>query len=184
MDDGDRVWRERGLRDAVLTGDERAWRAWYDACYADLERYVLWRCGGLRDRSEEVVQETWLTAVRLVGRFRPEQGSFAAWLHGIAANVIRNHLRRARMQRLRNTPLIVDVVADVGQASAERERAERVAHALADLSERCERALRAKYLDGLEVAVIAERWGETPKAVESLLTRARQAFREAYERQE
>jgi DNA-directed RNA polymerase specialized sigma24 family protein len=34
------------------------------------------------------------------------------------------------------------------------------------------------------VNVIAERWGESAKAVESLLTRARQAFREAYERPE
>lgn len=184
MESGDRVWRERGLRDAVLAGDERAWRAWYDACYADLERYALWRCGGRRDRADEAVQETWLTAVKRIRRFDPELGSFAAWLHGIAANVIRNHLRRAWAWQLRNTALIEDVAADVGQTAAERERAERVACALAELSERYERVLRAKYLDGLEVTAIAERWGESPKAVESLLTRARQAFRAAYERQE
>ena len=41
--------------------------------------------------------------------------------------------------------------------------------------------LRAKYLDGRSMAEIAAAWGETPKAVESLLTRARQAFREAYQ---
>ena len=40
--------------------------------------------------------------------------------------------------------------------------------------------LRAKYLDGRSVADIAAAGGETPKAVESLLTRARQAFRDAY----
>jgi hypothetical protein len=32
------------------------------------------------------------------------------------------------------------------------------------------------------VNYIAEEWHETPKAIESLLTRARQAFRTAYER--
>jgi RNA polymerase sigma-70 factor, ECF subfamily len=139
MESGDRVWRERGLRDAVLAGDERAWRAWYDACYADLERYALWRCGGLRDRADEVVQETWLTALRLVRRFDPERGSFSAWLHGIAADVLRNHLRRASTHRLRNAPLAGDVACDDGQAPAERERAERVARALAALSDRQER---------------------------------------------
>jgi DNA-directed RNA polymerase specialized sigma24 family protein len=35
-------------------------------------------------------------------------------------------------------------------------------------------------LDGQSVAEIAATWNETEKAVESLLTRARAAFREAY----
>ena len=48
MDEADRAWRERGLRDAVLAGDERAWRSWYDEAYAGLFAYVHWRCGGLR----------------------------------------------------------------------------------------------------------------------------------------
>jgi len=43
--------------------------------------------------------------------------------------------------------------------------------------------LRAKYLEGLSVAEIASARGETPKAVESLLSRARQAFRKVYQGQ-
>ena len=62
----------------------------------------------------------------------------------------------------------------------DRERAERVARAPAALPERYEAALRAKYLDGRSVADIATAGGETPKAVESLLAFARQAFRDAY----
>jgi len=42
--------------------------------------------------------------------------------------------------------------------------------------------LRAKYLDGLSMAEIAAIWNESPKAIESLLSRARQAFREFYEK--
>ena len=52
-----------------------------------------------------------------------------------------------------------------------------MATTLATLSERHEAVLRAKYLDGATVAEIAESWGQTEKAVESLLTRARQSFR-------
>ncbi|HBI44344.1 MAG TPA: hypothetical protein DDY78_16055, partial [Planctomycetales bacterium] len=98
MHSGDRVWRERGLRDAVLAGDELAWRTLYDESFAGLYAYVLWRCASLRDRADEAVQETWLTAVRRVGRFDPEAGSFAGWLHGIAANVLRNQFRRERIE--------------------------------------------------------------------------------------
>ena len=178
MQTGDRVWRERGLRDAVLAGDERAWRTLYDEAFAGLYSYVLWRCGGLRDHADDVVQDAWLTAVRRVGRFDPVQGCFAGWLRGIAANLLRNHFRRARRRRAR--PLNDEHPSERPDDAARRERAERVASALAALPERYEAVLRAKYLDGVSVAELAADGGETPKAVESLLTRARQAFRDAY----
>ena len=175
----DRVWRERGLRDAVAAGDAAAWRAWYEAEYAPLEGYVLWRCGGLRDLADDVLQDTWLTAVRRVRAFDPTAGSFHGWLCGIAANVLRNHLRARRRWAERVGPLNGEVGAEDSK-TANRERAERVAAALAGLAERYEAALRLKYLDRLTMAEIAARTGETEKAVESLLARARAAFREAY----
>jgi RNA polymerase sigma-70 factor, ECF subfamily len=174
MHSGERVWRERGLRDAVLAGDERAWRTLYDESFAGLYAYVLWRCGGLRDRADEVVQDTWLTAVRRVGRFDPDAGSFAGWLRGIAANVLRNHFRRERLRRP-SEPL-----RDVAEDSGRLRDPARLAAALSALPDRYEAVLRAKYLDGRSVADIAAESGDTPKAVESLLTRARQAFRDAY----
>ena len=93
MNPSDRVWRERGLLSAVLAGDERAWRAWYEESYEALGTYVAWRCAGLRDIADEIVQETWLTAVRRIRSFDPERGSFSSWLRGIAANILRNHFR-------------------------------------------------------------------------------------------
>ena len=171
----DRVWRERGLRDAVAGGDASAWRAWYESEYAPLEGYVLWRCGSLRDLADDVLQETWLTAVRRIGHFDPEMGPFHSWLCGIAANVLRNQLRSRHRHTRRQEPL----PKDMGVAT-DRNRAERVAEALAVLPERSERVLRMKYLDRLSVAEIAAATGESEKAVESLLSRARLAFREAY----
>jgi RNA polymerase sigma-70 factor (ECF subfamily) len=174
-----RVWRERGLRTAVLAGDEEAWRTWYDESFADLAAYVAWRCAGVRDLADEVVQETWLTAVRRVSHFDPARACFAAWLRGIATNVLRNHLRRRRSEaRAVNGSL--PEVAKGGAAEERHDQAERIARALASLPERYEAVLRAKYLDQQSVADLAAAWNETPKAVESLLTRARQAFRDAY----
>jgi RNA polymerase sigma-70 factor, ECF subfamily len=169
------AWRERGLLSAVLAGDERAWQTWYDQSFDRLYAFVLWRCGGLRDLADDVVGDTWLTAVRRIRTFDPDRGPFSQWLRGIAANVLRNHVRRVVP-----TPL-------VGEPAAKpdgREAAERTAAALAALPERYEAALRAKYLDRLSVAEMAAACGESRKAVESLLTRARQAFREAYLRDE
>lgn len=169
---------ERALRRAALAGDERAWQALYDGAFAPLWSYVLWRSGGLRDRAEEAVQETWLVAVRRLSDFDPARGSFLAWLRGIAANVLRSRLRAAR--RAPETLDADTLPAEVRDEVERRERAEAIAQALAALPERYEAVLRAKYLDRLRVDEIASTWSESPKAIESLLTRARQAFRAAY----
>lgn len=173
----ERVERERELRRAVLAGEAFAWRTLYDESFAALYAYVLWRCGGWRDRADEATQETWLTAVRRIRTFDPSAGSFLAWLRGIAANVLRNHFRREKRHM---KPLTSEPCADV----AAQEQAERVAEALAMLPPHYEAALRMKYLEGRSVAAIAEERGESPKAIESLLTRAREAFRQAYEKSE
>jgi RNA polymerase sigma-70 factor (ECF subfamily) len=186
MDNGERVWREQGLRSAVLAGDERAWQTWYDESFAGLYAYVSWRCAGRRQLAEEVVQDTWLIAVRQVRRFDPGQGSFAGWLRGIAANVLRNQWRK-QLRLGRHTQSLNGAMTGHGSVTpppVSRDLAERIARALAALSDRHEAVLRAKYLDQQSVAQIAAAWNETPKAVESLLTRARQAFRESYEKLE
>src|SRR5947209_13231641 len=150
--DGERVRRERWLREAVLAGDAGAWRGWYEESYPTLEAYVRWRCAGLHDLAEDVLQETWMTAVRSVRRFRPEAGSFAGWLAGIAANVLRNQLR-SRCRRARRQQRLADGAAvALPDAAPSLPDGERVARALATLPERYERVLRAKYLDRRGIA--------------------------------
>jgi RNA polymerase sigma-70 factor (ECF subfamily) len=172
----DRVGHEQSLRRAVLRGDARAWQTLYDSAFADVFAYVHWRCAGLSDLAEDITQETWLIAVRRMRTFDPERGSFANWLCGIAANLLRNHFRAKQAATNRTLP---DRAAAGGDAQ-QREQAERVAQVLAELPERYEAALRAKYLEQRGVEQIALLWRESPKAVESLLSRAREAFRAAY----
>jgi RNA polymerase sigma-70 factor, ECF subfamily len=45
-------------------------------------------------------------------------------------------------------------------------------------------ALTLRYLDGLSVPDVAEHLGRTAHATEALLVRAKNAFRQAYERKE
>ena len=78
--------RSRRSRRQSRAGDAAAWRGWYDDHAPGLAAYVAWRCGGLPDLADDVLQETWLTAVRRLRRFDPSTGPFAAWLCGIAAN--------------------------------------------------------------------------------------------------
>jgi RNA polymerase sigma-70 factor, ECF subfamily len=182
MNHGGSNWSERAVRDAVLAGDVAAWRALYAQHFDQLAAYARWRCGGLADLADDAIQETWLTAVRRLRAFDPEKGSFFAWLCGIAANAARNAIRARGRERKRSRPLQAgdDVPTTVPDPAA-IEKAERVAAALAELPDHYEAVLRAKYLDRMSVEEIAAQRGDSPKAVESLLTRARQGFREAYE---
>ena len=172
---------ERAVRDAVLRGDVAAWRAWYAEHFDRLAAYANWRCGGIADLADDVVQEAWITAVRRLRSFDPAKGPFFAWLCGIASNAARNAIRGWRRHRTRFRPL-ESTDDPPATASSVSDDAERVAAALAELPEHYEEVLRAKYFDQLSVEAIAQARGESAKATESLLTRARQAFREAFEK--
>jgi RNA polymerase sigma-70 factor (ECF subfamily) len=182
MDHAADGWEERAVRDAVLAGDTAAWRGWYARHFDRLAGYVRWRCGGLPDLADDVLQDTWLTAVRRLRTFDPARGTFFDFLCGVASNVARNAVRgrRRSARRVRSLADHDDPPAPTVDRAA-TEKAERVAAALAALPDHYEAVMRAKYLDRQTVEQIAAAWGDTPKAVESLLTRARQAFREAYE---
>ena len=167
----------------MLAGDTSLWRAWFGENFDRLAAYVRWRCGGLTELADDVSQEVWLTAVRRLSSFDPDRGNFFGWLCGIASNAARNALRARRRRQVRSRPLGPEDEPPISAADPIAiEKAERVATALAELPEHYEAVLRAKYLDGQSVEEIAAARGDTLKAVESLLTRARQAFREAFER--
>ena len=187
MDSSERIWQERGLRDAVVRGDEAAWRALYEGHFSSIFAYVYHRAGRDVHRTEDVVQDCWLVAVRRIGSFDPSRGSFESWLRGIADHLLLNE--RRRWQRRQTAELSESGgVAEKGESerdSAEAHRvdlAEQLGLALTGLPGRYQAVLAAKYGDERSVAEIAAAWGETPKAIESLLSRARAAFREAFRR--
>ena len=159
---GDRAL-ERGLWKAVQAGDEAAWRAWYEASFeAPCARYapvgIPASRFSARDVADDIVQETWLTAVRRLGGFDPERASFVTWLRGIAGNLARNHFRK---EKRRPTRPLTDMPAPGDSTVQCREQAERIAEALAGLPKHYEAVLRAKYLDQESVADIAAAQNET-----------------------
>lgn len=174
MTDPGRIERERGLRDAAAAGHAVAWQVLYESAVSNLSAYIRWRVGHDAD-ARDAIQDVWLVAARRIADFEPARAPFAIWLRGIAAGIIRNRLRsRARHNGVALQP--------EDSAQAENHTALHVAEALAQLPEHYEQVLAAKYIDGSSVREIAGLRGESPKAVESLLTRAREAFREAYTR--
>ena len=174
-----RMWAERGRRDAILAGDVGAWNDWVTEVFDSVAKYVRWRCGGANDLADDVLQETWMTASRRLSSFDPTRSNFETWVGGIALNVMRNQLRSRNRHRAKFRTLKTDPAES---ECHQTDKTDRVATALSQLPDRTEKVLRAKYLDQQSVREIAQDWRESEKAIESLLTRARQAFRDAYER--
>ena len=155
-------------------------RAMYRSTLPEVFGYLMLHTGGDRALAEDLTAETYLHATR---RFRDGSGADVsmAWLKTVAKRRLIDHWRRQaslqrRAARLRNEM----VVADGGSRFSDAERHD-VYAALSKLDRDHRLALLLRHFDGLSVREVGEHLGRTEKAAESLLARARRAFREYYE---
>jgi RNA polymerase sigma-70 factor (ECF subfamily) len=184
----DEAWRRQALR-----GDEAALRLLTAEMLPALYRFCLYHVGRNQHLCEEVVQETLLRALRELARYEPgrAESNIFPWLTGLARNEVQRVLGREKTLPLQGLWERLD--RELGEAFAkidaaplsdevlEREETrELVNTTMAQLPPHYRQALEAKYVTGQSVRAIAERWRMTEKATESLLSRARQAFRAAF----
>jgi RNA polymerase sigma-70 factor (ECF subfamily) len=182
---------ERARVRRILKGDQAAFRELFDAYFPKLYRFALARLDGDHDAAAEVVQQTFCRAIEKLASWRGEAALYT-WFCQICRNAIID-VCRARQRSARNVRLIEDEpqvravlealaapAADRPEFAAWRRDIARLVEATVDaLPDHYAAVLEWKYVDGLPVAEIATRLGIGSKAAESLLTRARLAFREA-----
>jgi len=181
----DKAWQAR-----ALAGEEAAVKELTSAVLGPLYRFCLYRVGRNQHWCEEVVQETLLRALGELDRYDPDRasGNILAWLTGLARNEIQRTLTREKNASLQTlwARMDRDLLAVYGRMAetpfddqtVEREETrELVNAAMAQLPDHYREALEKKYVDGQSVRDLAQTWKVTEKAVESMLTRARQAFR-------
>ena len=177
---------------AARAGDRGAIARFYDAHVDGLYAFVFYRVGRDASLAEDVVQETFATAIARETDFDPARGSVGSWLTVMSRNVIRDHLRaHRRSDELQQTWERIDAtLAQTFAAMAERplpgevlERAETrdlVHMAVAHLPEPYRTALHRKYVDGETLETLAGELGISIDATKSLLARARRAFRDTF----
>lgn len=149
----------------------------FDQHFDRLYSYVAFRVAPDRQAAEDITQEALLAALQGIDNYRGN-GSLRTWLVSIARHKIADHFRLAA-KRTFFPPDVVEPA--VSLQNEQQERALLVSLALRRLPDHYAGVLEMKYIDGLSVAEIAQRNGSTQSAVESLLSRARQAFEHAYE---
>lgn len=180
---------DRRLVDRLLAGDEAAFEEFVDAYLQGIFRFALSRLGE-RELARDIAQSTMVQAIEKLDSYRGEAPLFQ-WLCTVCRSQISAHFRRRnrRPEESLDTGRPGDPEGgsraasltasgdDPETALARLQEAAQVHTTLDDLPEHYRQALTWKYHDEMTTQDIADRLGLTAKAAESLLTRARQAFR-------
>jgi RNA polymerase sigma-70 factor, ECF subfamily len=172
---------EHGLARALRRGEEAA-LATFCARYLDsVYAFVYYRVGGDRQAAEDIAQETFLAAFEALERY-DGRATLSTWLCGIARHKVGDHYRRR--QRLEQARLALERLPDLAAEPTDRlerdELRQRILTTLRDLPPHYQRVLTLKYVDRLSGRQLADHLGASEEAAESLLARARAAFRRAY----
>ena len=150
--------------------------ALYQRSVRKVYSYLMSRVGD-RSTAEDLTQEVFMAGV---SRAAAGEVIGVPWLMAAARNKLVDHWRaRVRADRklglIQSAPPLPDtdlpVISDLGAAEA----------ALATLNPTYRAALVLRHVDDLSVAEVAEQLGRTVEATEQVLTRARVAFRSAYQ---
>jgi RNA polymerase sigma-70 factor (ECF subfamily) len=169
---------------AARRGDAEAWRTLH-------ERYLpaVWRQAYALvadvHAAEDITSETMLALLRGIDRVDAEAPKIAGWLAAVVRFKAADYQRTVIRARQKLT--VVAMTAAEGESTSPSaplevaETREAVLSVLDQLPERQRTVLEWKYLDSLGVREIADRLGETEKAVEAVLYRARREFRRLFD---
>ncbi|MBL8271955.1 RNA polymerase sigma factor [Steroidobacter sp.] len=175
---------------AMLDGDEAAFRRFFETYFPRIYRFALPRLNHDAEACKEVVQATLSKAMRGLAGFRGEAALFS-WLCQICRRQIVDHLRAHRKHQenlvlIDDTPGMREALESVAapasvdpQHNYDADAARRIVQGLLDgLPERYGDVLEWKYIEGRSVEEIGTRLGVGVTAAQSLLARARSAFRD------
>ncbi|MCB1710038.1 MAG: sigma-70 family RNA polymerase sigma factor [Halioglobus sp.] len=181
--------RDRRLARQILAGDERALRSFMDEYFPRLYRYARHRLGNEAD-VDDVVQITLSQAARRLETYRGE-ATLLTWLVQICRHEISRQLRQNNRDADMMEPFLNDELLRAAVESIEvsqgdcPESANRrsqlislVQFTLDQLPEKYARALELKYIEGFNSSEIADQLRISDEATQSLLARARRAFRD------
>ena len=179
-------WRRQALH-----GDPAAIKTLAQSVLQPLYRFCLYRVGKNPHWCEEVVQETMLRALRDLINYDPARANnnIFPWLSGLARNEIQRVLTREKAtaslqtlwmnldQELLGLYAKLESEPFEQEILAREETRDLVNATMAQLPDHYRETLEEKYVHGKSQREMALRRQVTEKALESQLTRARNAFR-------
>lgn len=167
----------------VLLGKKGSATAFYKEYASKLRRYLISKLP--EGEVEEILQDTFLSAFDCLPLYRGDS-SVSTWLISIARHEVADFYRKRYVRAVveKTSPLFDNMVSEILSPEFEWEKKKmekRFFSAYRGLSRQYQDVLSYKYELSMSVKEIAERMELSFKATESLLFRARVAFREEYE---
>jgi RNA polymerase sigma-70 factor (ECF subfamily) len=166
-------------------GDRTAMAELYDRYFDRLYSLVFNQVDRNRDIAEDIVQETFLAALKSAKGFKGRSSAYT-WLCSIAYHKVADHYRRQSRERKRMVSGIdVDTVDDAENPGRQpqpdsliesAETRQVVNEALAKLPWDYRQVLILKYVEEMSVLEIGQIMDRSPKSIEGLLTRSRKAL--------
>lgn len=160
-------------------GDAAAFAAFYRRHAHGVQAYFRRRVGD-PETAFDLTAETFAAALQSVPRYRPDPGvPAAAWLYGIARNVLREALRRGAVEDRARRALAMEpiVLDDDAFARLEADDAQTPGlDALAGLPAQQREAIAARHLDEDGYADIAARLGCSESVVRQRVSRGLRAL--------
>lgn len=183
---------DKRLADRLLAGDQRSFDVFFESFYPRLYRFALIRLGNDVDLADETAQVVLCQAISKMDTYRGEAPLFS-WLCTFCRYELSKQ-RKARDRAQGDQPLSEDdpdVRAALDSLLAEtRDDPDLAVHqseirrlikvAMDYLPSLYAEILELKYVRELSVEQIARTIGKSPKATESTLTRARNAFKDSF----
>ena len=165
----------------MARGDESAYRAFYDAYFHRLSRYLLVVTAGDEEAAREALQAALVRVVRHIKPFQ-EEAVFWSWLTVLARSALGDQTRKRRrylafLDRFTQHAQIQSVLPDDGEADTRLLAC--LQQGLEALPEDERDLLQSKYFARQSVREIAADLESSEKAVESRLGRIRRKLKQA-----
>ena len=137
---------------------------------------VAYRMLGDRAEAEDITQETFLRAWKILPDWQPK-AKFSTWACTVALNLCRDRLRKKKPVLMDELPERVDPEMQPEQALASAQALAGIEAKIAALPDRQREALSLCALEGMGNIEAADAMGVSVHALESLLARARRTLR-------
>lgn len=174
---------------AFQAGDKQAFEKLMTAHFSRVLNFIF-RYVGRRDIAEDLTQEVFIRVYKSVGNYQP-QSKFSTWLFTIAKNLSLNELR-SNKHKMVSMEEMIDTGEDrvkvqfkderqktPAQQLLDHEQSQQVRQAIAALPENQRVAVLLRRYEQFSYEEIADVMQVTPKAVKSLLNRAKENLRES-----
>jgi RNA polymerase sigma-70 factor, ECF subfamily len=161
---------------AQARADANSFAELYRRYVAQIYRYHIIHTGNVKD-AEDLTSQTFMVAMDGIARYRRE-GTFAAWLMGIARRQMAQFFRRRKMEvSLEQVSDLPAAYAPIDLLVSRRISLQQAREALKNLSADRAEALILSVFGGLSLADTARTLGKSEAAIKMLISRGLQDLR-------